>query len=266
QWLVSSYGEDCDNQEKKDVIKKQYLDLLDIMQDILSQQPFLFGNHPTLVDFGFAGPFFRHFSSDFTPRKVMQIRAPAVYEWIARLWNCKHSKLTCENGFPTAGCMPATWAKLLPLLRDYLEYLHLNAVAYRDKKKVFAWNCSGQVFRVPVVKYRVHCRMKLQQHFDKLDDVSKEAVKTILHGIDCWDLLWKDGVMETEPECGTEPPFVVYPPPRRTVFSGHNVHNYKWDYDSIIFRYFGSIGFRALGVVAAMGAASWMLKNNKTFK
>ena len=266
QWLVSSYGEDCDTQAKKDVVKKQYLDLLDILQDILSKQPYLMGNHPSLVDFGFAGPFFRHFSSDFTPRKVMQQRAPAVYEWVARLWNCKQSQLTGENGFPAAGTLPSSWNRLLPLLREYLDYSHRNAMAFKDGKTMFVWRNGGQDFRVPVVQYRVFCRMKLQQLFNSLDQTSQTRVQQLLQELDCWELLWKDGLVEAEPECGTEPPFAVFPPPDRSLFSRHRIHNYKWDYDSIIFRYLGSVAFRALGIVTAMGTASWLLTKQVKLK
>lgn len=260
QWLVSSYGEDCDTQAKKDVVKMQYLELLDIMEGILSKQPYLFGNYPTLVDFGFAGPFFRHFSSDFTPRKVMQQRAPAVYEWVARLWNCKGSKLQGESGFPPFGTLPQNWAPLLSLLPEYLEYFHLNAVAYRDGRREFSWTNKGQVFKVPVVKYRVFCRMKLQQaYMDLPDEKTKGEVRRLLEQWGCWALLWEDGVIEVEAELGTEPPFVLYPAPPRHAFNLSAIHNYKWDYDRIIFRFFGSVGFRLVGVVGAIGVTSWML-------
>merc|ERR1712000_627652 len=72
---------------------QQYLGLLDVMEAILKRQPFIMGERPTIADFGLAGPFFRHFSSDPTPRKIMQQRAPAVFEWVARLWNAKMEKL-----------------------------------------------------------------------------------------------------------------------------------------------------------------------------
>ena len=261
QWVVSAYGEDCDSIAKKEVIKQQYLDLLDIMEEILSNQPFLFGNYPTLVDFGFAGPFFRHFSSDFTPRKVMQLRAPAVYEWVARLWNCKSSKLTGENGFPVAGQLPHNWSKMMCLLHDFFHYSHLNAVAYRDGNKEFKWRNGGQEFRVPVVRYRVYCRMKLQQLFDSLDGGSKERVKEILEKHDLWDLFWRDGVIETPPECEMEPPFVVYPPPSRGIFKeGMGVHKYtyKWDYDSIFARYLGGVGVQFVVGISVVGMMSWI--------
>lgn len=126
QWLLSSWGEDCVTQAKKEVVKQQYYELLDILEEILSQQPYLFGNRPTLVDFGFAGPFFRHFSSDFTPRKVMQQRAPAVYEWVARLWNCKSSKMVDPSGNVLNMCNTCMCFYSVHFLPIDKLHLHMN--------------------------------------------------------------------------------------------------------------------------------------------
>lgn len=251
QWLLSCWGEDVSTLAKKDLLKQQYYELLDILQDILDKQPFLFGNHPTLIDFGFAGPFFRHFSSDFTPRKVMQQRAPAVYQWVATLWNCKGSRLDDSTGFPPTASLPSNWYRLLGLLPEFLEYYHLNAKAFSENKNQFSWNYRGEIFNVPVVHYRAWCRQKLQLAFNDLDDASKEKVEYILRQYDCWDLFMKDGIIFVEPECGSEPPFAVYPPPAR-----NKVHLYKWDFRPIFGKYFLTMSLR-FGIFAALGASLW---------
>lgn len=267
QWLLSSYGEDCTTQAKKEVVKNQYYELLDILEEILSKQPYLFGNHPTLVDFGFAGPFFRHFSSDFTPRKVMQQRAPAVYEWVARLWNSKSSKMQEPNGFPAQGTLPANWKRLLGLLPEYLEYSHLNAVAYREGKSTFSWINHGETFTVPVVPYRVWCRMTLQYKFSALQPEIQRQIESILREYNCWELLWQDGVITAPPECGTAPPFALYPPPKertQTLISliFHPPLLYKWDSDRIFAGYLALTGLKILSATAAIGAA-WLISRNK---
>jgi glutathione S-transferase len=231
QWLVSCFGEDCTTQAKKEVVIHQYLHLLDVLEEILSSQPYLFGNTPTLVDFGFAGPFFRHFSSDFTPRKVMQQRAPAVYEWIARLWNAKSSKFQQTlTGFPAEDSLPESWSKLLPLLKDYLQYFSLNRIAHRGGQQFFNWNHQNEVFYVPVVPYRSWCLMKLQQRFHSLPSETQLQVEAILRQHDCWEhFLTGDGDV-IESEGGVEPPFVTHPPPLQR----KQRHAEKWNYDSVV--------------------------------
>jgi glutathione S-transferase len=269
QWLVSCYGEDCTTQEKKQVVIEQYLHLLDLLETILSSQPYLFGNSPTLIDIAFAGPFFRHFSSDFTPRKVMQQRAPAVYEWIARLWNSKSSKfqhLSSQldtgtgggHGFPSRGTLPENWCRyLLPLLREYLEYASLNRLAQQTGKMSFDWKNQSEVFHVPMVPYRSWCLMKLQQRYHALDPLTQRQVEAILREHQCWDLfLTGDGEFIAS-ECGTEPPFVVYPPPAQRPY-----HGPKWDYDAVLVRYLCEVSWRWVLRGLLMGGITLTWKYN----
>jgi glutathione S-transferase len=241
QWIVSCFGEDCTTPAKKEIVICQYLHLLDILEEILSSQPYLFGNRPTLIDFGFAGPFFRHFSSDFTPRKVMQQRAPAVYEWIARLWNAKSSKFhQISTGFPQKGSLPESWSKLLPLLKDYLKYFSLNRIAHKAGQQFFHWDHQNEVFYVPVVPYRSWCLMKIQQRFHALPTTTQLQVEAILRQYDCWDdFMTGDGEV-IENEGGVEPPFVAYPPPLQR----KQRHAEKWNYDSVVWRYLVGVSWR----------------------
>ena len=77
------------------------------------------GDVPTLADFGLYGPMFRHFSQDPTPAEVMRLRAPAVFEWVARLWNARGSRLGggLVNGIPD---------DLLPLLTSLVAVIVTN--------------------------------------------------------------------------------------------------------------------------------------------
>ena len=70
---------------------RTYLTALDLLQAIFEKRPFLLGAVPTIADFGMMGPMLRHFSQDPTPSEIMRDRAPAVYEWVARMWNSKES-------------------------------------------------------------------------------------------------------------------------------------------------------------------------------
>ncbi|WP_284279800.1 glutathione S-transferase C-terminal domain-containing protein [Limnobacter litoralis] len=81
-----------------------YIQLLDALEPVLASQSFVFGQRPTLADYGLFGPMFRHFFSDPTPARILKNRAPAVQEWIARLWNCRLDEL---NDKPMPVTMPA---------------------------------------------------------------------------------------------------------------------------------------------------------------
>ena len=228
QWVLSVHGENINTASKSALIVEQFIDNALALEAILSKKPFLFGNRPTLVDFGFAGPFFRHFSSDATARKILQLRAPHVFEWVGRLWNAKASNMSSDSGFPERGQLPSSWGLLLKLLPEYLQYSQLNAAAYKAKQSFFEWNYRGEVFKVPVVPYRVWCRTVLHQRFQSLDATAQTAIEAILRQHNCWDLLWMGGTdIVVPPECGVDPPFCVPLSPKDSILVS------KWDEDAV---------------------------------
>jgi glutathione S-transferase len=256
QWLLSSYGEDCTTKAKKDVVVNYYYKLLDILEDILSQQPYLFGNKPTLIDFAFSGPFFRHFFSDFTPRKIMQQRAPAVHEWIARLWNAKGYKFEgIPDNFPEPKELPERWNRLLQLLGDYLRYMKLNANAYLDGEQFFKFVDGGETFNVPVVHYRAWCYQDIQNQFRLCSNESKLRIKQIMNQyklLEHFFPLLEDSI---EPECGTEPPFCIKPN-----FLDNRL-SYKWDFNSILYPWLLTNNYTKVAVFGGLVAGSVYLYN-----
>ena len=99
-------------------IEETYLKNLESLNLILGDSPYLLGERPSLVDFGFMGPMFRHFSLDPTPARIMRERAPRVYEWVARTWNARATRV--DLGEPFERLLPS---RLEIHLRGYLPHL-----------------------------------------------------------------------------------------------------------------------------------------------
>jgi hypothetical protein len=242
QWLYSVFGEGIDTEEKHRGMMAQYRSILQAFQKILDQDQFLMGSNPTLVDFGFAGPFFRHFSSDPTPRKVMQQHAPAVYEWIARLFNSRREKLAQYT--VSMDWSAQRWGELLTLVQEsrYMEYSRSNALAWKQGLAEFQFNeCT-----LPTVHYRVWRRHRLQERFLELcrrDVASAQAVEQILREHGLWaplfgaktaaraDLTGSDipDLIPCEPEFHCTPPFCQKP--LGAVVEG------KWPMEPVLARY-----------------------------
>jgi len=177
------------------------------LQALLEKQPFLLGGRPSLADFGYFASMFRHFGIDPTPAGIMRMRAPAVYEWVARLWNARHSAI--DGAWPQAGTLPPGWT---PILRDigeaYLPYLHRNACAFRDGEERFDLEIQGVRYRdLPAVPYRVYCRERLQRHYAELPSGSQEAVQALLREHGCLEPLLRDGRIPSHHADGAEPPY-----------------------------------------------------------
>jgi glutathione S-transferase len=92
-----------------DHVEKIYLDSLAQLGAILETRPYLLGTRPSLADFGFFGPMFRHFSHDPPSARIMRETAPAVFEWAARVWNARAS----VTGGELLGHVPDDWGPML---------------------------------------------------------------------------------------------------------------------------------------------------------
>ncbi|HWU68000.1 MAG TPA: glutathione S-transferase [Stenotrophobium sp.] len=195
-------------------VESIYLDTLDRLQAIFTRQRFLLGDKPCLADFGFFASMFRHYSQDPTPSRIMQERAPAVFEWVARLWNSHGAR----GEWAPAGTLPPGWT---PLLRDvgaaYLPYLHANAIAWREGRKTFDFSVQGVTYRkLPVVQYRVWCRERLQAHWQCVPDDARAAVECVLRDAGAWEPLFRDGVIASDLHDEDTPPLCR---PRRVSWS-----------------------------------------------
>jgi len=166
-----------------DAIRNLYLDELDFLESVLAQQPFLLGSRPSMADFGYFGPMFRHFGNDPDPAEIMRRRAPAVYQWLARIWRGRRPAFDTppQWHWPTHGADGPDWSPLLRrLLGDYLPYLRANAEAYRDGRRRFDWQGQSLSLRGSRThRYRVWCHQQLQRCYRALADADQARVNAL---------------------------------------------------------------------------------------
>jgi len=193
----------------RDHVWSIYTNTLQRLETIFQQQPYLLGDKPCMADFGFFGSMFWHFGNDPTPNRIMQERAPAVYEWVARLWNMKATKAADKSFDVIEGQAPELW---LPLLQDacknYLPYLHQNADAFA--KGQTRMDCVFDGYDYPgihVSAYRVWCRERLQHHLNALTETEREAVRQVLQPIGGWASLTAKTDRASEYDPGNMAPF-----------------------------------------------------------
>lgn len=193
EWLWNDGVDKNNSDEVRDMLFRE----LEFLEPLFEQQPFILGDHPSIADFGYFGSFFRHFSNDPISAEVMRRQGPNTYEWVARLWNVKHSKLNqnIKWEWPSA----AFWQPLLERIAlDYLPYLHQNALAYRDGKKRF--NYRGKHFqfnRTVTTHYRVWCRQELQREFSLLSQDDKDRVNNLFQAAGGLCSLHTDGLIDS---------------------------------------------------------------------
>jgi glutathione S-transferase len=186
-------------------VERIYLRTLEQLQAIFEQRPFMLGDRPSLADIGLSGPFFRHFGLDPIPLEIMRQRAPAVFAWVARLWNTRAEH--CTGAWPTE--VPAD---LGPLLDDigsaYLPYLCANAEAVARGSARFDVTIAGVSYRgARHSRYRVWCLQQLRAHYQQLPGDAQVAARELLERHGCWEPLWRNPSLPLLPGQDQDLPF-----------------------------------------------------------
>lgn len=172
-WLWGD-GVDPDNAT---AVRDLYFEELDLLEAVLRRQPFMLGDTPSVADFGYCGPMFRHFGNDPDPAEIMRRRAPAVAEWLARLWDGPQPERRPRWHWPDGPEWQALWARIAG---DFLPYLHANALAFRAGRRRFDWQGKRIGFRgTHTHHYRVACRRELQRAHAALDTSARERVDAL---------------------------------------------------------------------------------------
>lgn len=192
-------------------VESIYLKSLAQLEAIFRVRPYLLGELPTLADFGFFASMFRHFAQDPTASELMRARAPGVFEWQARLWNAKASRM---RGALLAG-IPADWS---PILREigeaYLPFLNANAEAWKAGRRRFDLDIQGAPYRrMPVSQYRVWCLEQLRAHLEALPEAPRAEARALLERHGCWEPLFRVEATDSR-----------YDPEGRVPFRGRKVH------------------------------------------
>ncbi len=188
QRAVFTYGDGV-SADTWDHVEGIYLGTLKHLTGILEKRPYLLGTRPTLVDFSFFGPFFGHFSQDPVSATILRDTAPAVYEWIGRVWNSRASVTQGE----VLDHVPDDWGPILDSIGSaYLPYLCANAEAWKAGQTHFDADIEDAPYRnIRTAQYRVWCLEELRRHFTELAEPDQDKARALLEAHGCWEPLWR---------------------------------------------------------------------------
>ncbi|MEO0325424.1 MAG: glutathione S-transferase [Myxococcota bacterium] len=156
-------------------VQQLYRDELATLNRVLANRPFVLGQRPTWADFGYMGSMFRHFGCDDEPSEVMRREAPAVYTWVARMWEGAGG--APGVGFDTSG-LDALFARIRG---DYLPYLEQNASAHDRGAKRFDLDGATATLRGSVTTtYRVHAWNALLAQWARLTSAQQHEVERLV--------------------------------------------------------------------------------------
>lgn len=155
-------------------VEASYLETLSALEPVFGTRPFVLGERPTEADFGLFGPLFRHFFCDPAPARIMRERAPAVQEWVARMWNLQPRRIAAA---PLPDRVAGDLGPLLAAIAEiYLPYLDATAAAYGRGEPRVRYEVRGTAFDEPTKPYRVWCRDRLRDAFIALPPPARAVV------------------------------------------------------------------------------------------
>lgn len=179
-------------------VERHYHDELADLEAIFRTRPFLFGERPSMADFGYFASMFRHFGIDPTPARIMRDTAPGVYEWVARMWNARTSRIGNAAWAPAPGGVPDGIEPLLArAARRYLPTLHSNARAVAEGRSHHDATLDGKLYpKLPAVPFLAWRRAVLQRALAALPADANATACAVLARTGCLEWLDRDGVLD----------------------------------------------------------------------
>lgn len=156
-------------------VEALFEETLAALQPLFSTQPFLAGTHPTRADAALMGPFFRHFSSDPTPRARMEAKAPAVRDWVERTWSAGP-----VDGALPAGIPQGLRALASGIVSDFLPAMAANQAAVASGARTVSTRSHGATFVTPPSLYRARRLADLQQRWAALPQPARQLLGEVL--------------------------------------------------------------------------------------
>jgi len=154
---------------------------------------FLLGDRPSLADFGFMGPMFRHLSLDPTPADRMRAEAPGVYAWVARMWNARDTRESDGRGTLLDTIDEAIAVLLVEACQTHLVQLRENALAWARGQRRYDQTIQGVRYEaVPVSRYRVWCLEALRRAWAALDATAQSTLRSVLPEAEAEILWWPE--------------------------------------------------------------------------
>jgi glutathione S-transferase len=161
------------------LIERSFERVLEILEVHLTSRPYLFGARPAFADFGLA-PQIYEASTDPTPRRLLEARAPRTLAWAERTL-----EPAAKGDFETWKALEPT---LLPLLVEdvaarFLPWSTANARALEAQRDELEVDLPGGVFRQKPQKYHARSLAALRSRYAAVAD--RSALDSVLERSGC---------------------------------------------------------------------------------
>ena len=195
--------------ETFELVESLYVSLIQKLDKHFSLYPYLFGNKPSIGDFGLIAPLFGHLGRDPKPLRLMQTQATRLYRWVERMNRSEPDigefASKEESYLPNDEVPPSLIAVLNQIAIDFVpetkaaaetinEWLCQNSqlktctVAERSVG-VAEFDVGGTAVRAIAQPYRFYLLKRVQDFVDSLTGIEKKDVLELLQSCGMSDLL-----------------------------------------------------------------------------
>lgn len=170
------------------VIVASYERFLKVFDELLQQQPFLFGQRPSSADFALFGQLTQLALFDPTSMETTLRVSPRVYAWTEVVEDLSGLEID-EAGWNSRDELD----KLKPLLteigRTYVPVMLANAKALMDGAEQVEAEVEGKPWHQQPFPYQVKCLQWVRDAFQGLSAADQDCVQTIIAGTGVENLL-----------------------------------------------------------------------------
>ncbi|WP_333585615.1 glutathione S-transferase family protein [Phenylobacterium sp.] len=166
-------------------LQAEFMTLLEILEEMIPVQLFLFGQRPSIADFALYG-MLSQFAIDPTPSGLMRTEAVRTYQWVQYV-----DDLSGHEGEWGGGSAPShAVARLVELAgRGFRAMMTATAQAHAQGELRCEFDLAGQRFASIARPYTARCWTWLKVMFAELAPADREGLRPILEPAGFWEAL-----------------------------------------------------------------------------
>jgi glutathione S-transferase len=172
------------------LVERSFLKVIQLVDRVLEDTPFLFGHRPTSADFGLFGQFSQLVLFDPTPSKLVLAHHPRVTCWTQNFEDL--SLLGSMSDTPPSTESLYQWPTQLTdltqpqlellryLVRIYLPFLKANALALQSGHTTFTCQIDGHEWSQNVFPYQGKCFKTLVEAYQRLPESDQQFLGEVV--------------------------------------------------------------------------------------
>ena len=163
------------------LLEAHFDELLAAVERLGGPASYLFGERPSLADFGLYGQL-SQLVLDPWPLSVVRARAPGVENWVRRLADASG----CEGGWSDGWISSSAVRALLAMVgRVYLPFLAANARAVEAGEAAVTVTIDGHPYAQPTFRYQLKCWREILARWRALDAGNRATLESLLGDSGC---------------------------------------------------------------------------------